>query len=140
MFDMWRPGRFQYEKAAIATITQTPVAGTWYTILDTTVNDRVKYIATKQKNDEVGAEDVEVRVTADGVVLVGAVAQADDTWSYWYLTPTADTFTAGVAIVNAAYYTDFRAQSIKVEVRQTSAVGTTPILDGRVQYATLETA
>ena len=100
----------------------------------------LKGISRNKDNDENAGKDIEHRITVDGIEVPSNGTANDNTWYYLYLDPVLENFQWTTDLRNGAYYTDFRAQSIKVEVRQTSAVGTTPILDGRVQYATLETA
>lgn len=140
MSEFWVPGRFQYVKQAIATLNQDPpVATTWYTVLDTTFNARLKFIAVRRLDDDANAKNVQLRVTADGIALnSGNVALADNTWYYGYLVRDMDAVYLQAAVVNVAQYTDFRAHEVLVELMQNAVPGANAQLDGRVQYATLE--
>ena len=133
----YSPGRFHFKKEPIATITQTPVQNTWYTVLDTTSYVRILYIAVKQDNTDNVAKALEIRVTIDGNAISGAGTPGDNTWNYINLTPTVDTLSYTAAIFNSSYYVEMRGHSVKVELRMTDAPGTAETLDGRVQYEVL---
>ena len=132
--------QYQYKKKAIATLDQTPTVNVWYTVLGTTKNVKVLYFALMQAHTEAGNEDVNIRVTIDGVSVTSTanLTLADSTPAYAYLSPVADALILGTTLYNAAYTAPLEAHSIKVEVRQTTAVGTAPKIYGYVQYEVKE--
>jgi len=137
----YSPGRFHFEKQAIATLDQNPpVQNTWYTILETTYYVRLLYIAVKHDNTDNVAKNLEVRVTIDGVTLAAtaALAPGDNTWCYWYLEFWQDSMTGTATLRNVGYYEGMRGHTVLVECRMTSVPGTAEELDGRVQYEMLE--
>lgn len=109
------------------------VSTTWYTVLDTTMNCRI-YKA--QINMGTLAEDVELRITVDGIELVGAQAAAvAGAWYNACLSPTAvdalALFTARADGLEVPFILEGR--SVKVEVRKTTANGANTLY-GRVKY------
>lgn len=134
------PWMFKYQ--AIAELDQDPpVADTYYTILDTTEKVRLLSIICRQINDEAGAKNLQLKVTIDGVTIEGtAAAFADNTWYAWFPTQTSEDWDkitySGTGMEDHAEL-KLEAHSIKIEVRQTTAVGTNQKLDGRVRYEVL---
>jgi hypothetical protein len=139
------PGRYTLHLPAVDTRTP-PVQNTWYTVLDHTGAGELKYVSTNQTNDETAAKDRQVRITVDGVVFnfLVNVSQANNTIHNWFLYY----FVAG-PLYNIYSGTGYRCimsedegfrykDSILVEHRMTSAVGTNQIIMCGVGYETLE--
>lgn len=114
---------------------QPPVQNTWYTILNTTEDAEIYYVIVRQNNGDVAAKDLEIRVTADGVVRTSAFAGCgNDAFKYVYTISWAGDFTVDDFHKNFGGYSSIKAQSIKIEVRITSALGANQRLRGIVVY------
>lgn len=130
--------KYHYETQEIATDTETPpVQNTWYIILDTTYDVRLIYLRIYQDNDDAAAKTMEMRVTADGITFTGSFNVADNTANFPYVSTDADDLSGGTSTRNAAYYTDWRAQSVKVEFRMTAVPGLNQTMTGNVRYEKL---
>ena len=109
------------------------VQNTWYTVLDTTKNCRlINVVMTMQTANE----DLELRLTIDGVVWVGgqanAVAGTDYLCFISYYGAALNITTTDYSIYRAFL---IEGRSVKVEIRKTSANGANR-LDGHVIYQT----
>ena len=136
-----RPVAWHWAKMPAATLGGgagvTPVQNTWYTVLDTTYNVRIKSIQLKHSNDESAAKALEIRGTIDGVSMSATGSSpASGSWLNRGMSAVADSFPASIG--NAAYYVDLTCKSAKIEVRTTSVVGTNPLLFATVQYEQLK--
>lgn len=125
--------KFHYDDHDTYRVNEAPpVQNTWYEAFD---EEDVRHIwcTVYQTNDESAAKDVEVRWTIDGNVYFESLSIADNTTMYVYRDRVPSVGgTAGLVIsaskLNAAFYTDKRGKSYKVEVRITSVVGTNQVL------------
>lgn len=127
--------QYYWNKEAIAQINQAPpVQNTWYTVLDTKVDVRLIWLVLRQDNDETDNKNLEIRVTMDGVALIGTIDAVNLTYYQAYLNLSADTLIVSGTKFNSGYYVDIRGRSVKVEIRITSVVGTNQVLRGRVQH------
>lgn len=127
-----------FERQPIAALNQDPpVEDTYYTILDTTANAKIYCIATKQKNDEASVENLQLKITIDGETIETTTrGHASNTWNFWYFELHDDELTVTTSETSAMVSTmPFEGRSVKIEVRQTTDVGTNAELDGRVHYA-----
>lgn len=111
------------------------VQNTWYTVLNTTTNVRVLLCVVTMST---AAEDLEMRVTIDGQVLLGAQAAAvAGTKYYCYINDTPATpaqyLTVSTGVYNIANMSSLDCKSFKFEVRKTSANGANQ-LNGGVVY------
>ena len=108
---------------------------TWYTVLETTQNIRVLYVAFRHDTTDNVAKTLEVRATVDGIIGgLGPAACNNNTWYYAFLNYTTSGFVWSTTIYNVARYVDLRGKSVMIEIRQTTAPGANAELDGRVQY------
>lgn len=136
--------KYMWKHNALATLDQDPpVQNTWYTILDTTEDVRLVQIQTKQTNDETVAKNLQVRITMDGETYTsGNESQNNNTTYYWYVevdgTITVTDISSSRLTAAGPGYSTIHGQSVKVEVRITSVIGTNQTLDGRVFYETWE--
>lgn len=96
------------------------VQNTWYTVLDTTLNAKVYMI---RFSVSVANEDLEVRLTIDGVTYVSSKAAAVATTPYWVMFDGGLTPSNGVTSLNLGIYEALECRSIKVEIRKTSNNG-----------------
>jgi hypothetical protein len=101
-----------------------PVQNTWYTILNTTPKVNLQAISFQVL---VANEDIEVRVTIDGLAYVAQRAPATFGTRYWvylvgavavalYLGTDTNTY-------NAAHLANWEGRSVKVEIRKITANG-----------------
>lgn len=98
-----------------------PVQNTWYTLLDTTLNAQL--VALEMKVAGIG-ETLEVQVTIDGQVLTKSAACNADTLYYVWKSRNAADLTISTTPGNfGGQYATFDAQSVKIEVRKTTANG-----------------
>jgi len=131
-------GKESIEHQAAAVLTQAPpISGTWYIILDTVLKARLYWIWIRQNNDDTTARDIEVRITIDGEVFVGAVALANNTPNYAYMEGLPNGVDFGAALFMVCRYDAAEGKSCMVEMRTTSVVGTNLALHGRVVYGLL---
>ena len=119
-----------------------PIQNTWYEVFHAQ-DVRLLWCTLYQSNTENAAKDIEVRWTIDGNVYFVSVSLADATRNWVYRTYDISAGgTAGLVSVvptqNAAFYTDKRGLSFKVEVRMTSLPGTAQQLQCRCVRETLE--
>ena len=112
------------------------VQNTWYTILDTTEDVRLYYVYVMAAT---ATEDLEVKITIDGLTYTGGTASTNDVWYGYYK------YIVGQSLTMLSYATDtvssikwatLEGHSVKVEVRKVSAAGAN-VLNGRVTYAKL---
>lgn len=127
---------YYWEKQAIATLSQVnPTQNQWYTLLALTDDVRLLHVAVRQTNDESAVKTTEVRVTSDGIALVGTKGNMPhNTVHYGYIQQIADAMALVTTILNASYYSDMRALSMKIEVRITAVGGTNQLLEAWAQY------
>jgi len=97
------------------------VQNTWYTVLDTTKKVR---ILSLMMTVSVANEDLELKMTIDGETLNGAQANAVAGTSYYCL---KDAGSANILLsatgFNMGRYAALDANSVKIEVRKTTANG-----------------
>jgi hypothetical protein len=129
--------KYAWEDQPDANLTQAlAVQNTWYPVLATTVDCRIINISFW---NSLAAENLEVRVTIDGKVMLAAINGAVDGTPYFlYLYGTsADSYDITVNL--PTMYRSFmqEGQSVKVEMRKTSAIGGST-LRCIVKYAILE--
>ena len=121
---------------------QPPVLNQWYTVFDEQ-DVEMTWFNVNQNNTEAAAKNIEVRVTVDGVVYqhTYGVPAASDRWIYRSLNKST-AFDHGMTIDtvarNPGYTTKWSGQAFKVEVRQTSAIGTAQLLLSRCVIGTDE--
>lgn len=117
----------------LAQAQNVAVQNVWYTILDTTRNCRVIGIIM---NMAIANEDLECRVTIDGVTISGVQLNAVAGTNYTAL--LAQTYVAMSLSFTATVYVGrghlFEGRSVKVEVRKTSNNGVGNVLGGSVMY------
>jgi len=133
-----RLGMFEYQPPAVLN-QANPTQNEWYDILPPTDNVRVYSIAV---NIEDTNEDIEVRVTVDGEVSLGAQVGTAHSTAYFIITvpePITRTGTLQYTIIaefirNKVFVVE--GHTVQVEVRKTSAVGVGN-LTGIVLYGVL---
>jgi len=119
-----------------------PVQNQWYTVFDEE-NVRLIWCVVTATDLLAAGADIEVRWTCDGNVyfMAHTVASGGPEWVFRMWSPSTGG-TLGLStddsVRNAAFNVDKRAQSFKVEVRVTSAVLATDILEAWCVYETLE--
>jgi hypothetical protein len=119
-----------------------PTWNQWYTVFDAD-DVRLLWCVIYQSNDEQAAKNVEVRWTIDGITYLVAFSLANNTltWIYRDYKPSTGgilgLLTSAVAL-NGAMYVDKKGQSFIVEIRITSANGTSQVLNGYCVRETLE--
>jgi hypothetical protein len=119
-----------------------PTINVWYTLLD---DDDVKlnWFAIIQANDEHSSLDVEIKVTIDGNVYLGAFSADDGTM--YYLFKSNVLAAAPNTIDKSTDFSEANGQAtpkyglhMKIEYRVVSAVGTNQALSAWADYETLE--
>jgi len=135
-----------------------PTQNVYHEVFDLETGQILHWIAIKQENGEVAAKNVDIKLTIDGEVyekIGNALDHAE--FYYVYFNTVGDDLTAGivVAITNASPLTSFgiaiedsdgiktpRASlpmiEVKLEVRQTSALGTNQTLNTYYRRSSLE--
>lgn len=141
--NLWGPPEWHWRHMPVASLGAgagiTPVQNTWYTVLDTVKNVKVKSIWSTQTNDEAAAKNGEIRVTCDGVSSTVSAAWPNNGARHWSISPTSDAvYLVNTPFMAAGSYCRSSAKSIKIEFRTTSVVGTNPLLFASVQYEQLE--
>jgi hypothetical protein len=105
-----------------ATLAQAnPVQNTWYTVLDTTQNVRLISIWVQIEDVD---ESVQVRITIDGITLIGVsplVADSQDFVNLSYAGTDALTIASTVGYLYKAFFLEGR--SVKVEIRKITNAG-----------------
>ena len=114
----------------------TPVKDTWYTVLDTNILLRIKYVSIKHTNDEAAAKTCALRLTMDGITLTNSATLNNNTWYYLRLSESSDSVEF-VTIGNMGKYISFDGRKVKLEARTTSVIGTNPVLYSNVKYEKL---
>ena len=119
-----------------------PVQNTWYEVFDAE-DVRLLWCVMFQNNTEVAAKEIEVRWTIDGTVYFLSRSLAADTNEWIYRNRLGSTggiagLNYSAAEVNAAFNTDKRGHSFKVEIRMTDAPGTAQVLSCLCVRETLE--
>ncbi len=119
-----------------ATLDQaTPVKDTYYTILDTTPNVRIAFIAVEIRDTN---ETLQVRITLDGVAIESnAFVMTADIDGFIMLEENIDGFLLILGTtqrIGYRGYTLLEGKSVKVEVRKTTEAGTGN-LKGCVSYS-----
>lgn len=145
------PTKYTFKPQAWITQTRAPpVLNVWYTLLDAIGGTLLRQAYFSQINDLAAAADIEVRLTMDGIAQIAAIT-ADSGTSYWlYLTSDDEpglaisTQAAGnrIALTSSSAegllaVESLEGRNIKVEYRQVSALGTTPILNGSCAHSLL---
>ena len=130
--------KFYWYKEPIAELnSDPPTEDVFETMLDTTRLTKVLFISVLRLDDDADAKNINVKTTIDGVVRTGTGwGQNNNTWNYWYLSPTVDEMYPSTSILNSASYKAIKGTSVKIEVETTEVPGANAELDGRVQYAT----
>ena len=108
-----------------------PVQNQWYPVLETSRECRLYSLTILVWT---ASETLEVRVTVDGVVLVGSVSATHTTYYYVHHQLYASGLTIDGNIFLLGKYTPLEGRNVKVEVRKTTAAGS-GTLDARVVYA-----
>lgn len=134
----------------------TVVQNAFYAALDVTGGNEVIACSFLQKNDDLAAKDIEIRVTIDGYTEVEAIAAlANDTVHWLYYDPTDDadfdpedagTYQEPMGIMtedidgSGAIHVigSLKGHDIKIEIRTTSIPGTNQQLDVTGTYHSLE--
>jgi len=136
--------KFHYLEHDAAEVSEAPpVLNQWYTLFDDT-DVRLLMVIVIQTNDELAAKTIEMRWTVDGTVYSTSFNCANNTEYYVYRdTRTSADPTGSLSFIATMYtamgrYLDKRGQTLKVEVRITSALGTNQTLVSRAVYETLE--
>ena len=117
-----------------------PVQGQWYTVVEVRGPARIISMMMRQDNEPGSAQDIEARLTIDGLVL----SKADDgvssgTWNHYWVNLEDENLGSTSARVNAGYYTAIHVRShFKFEIRLRSAGDTGQYIRGRVRYEKLE--
>ena len=134
------PARFHWKFKPLAVLDQAaPVFNQWYTVLDTTSKIRLYSISLKQVNDEIADKGIGVQVIIDGVTTsASSTTCGSGVVNYSYLNNNLDGFAIDTPIKAVGYYVALHGKSIKVQVKNTSALGTNQRLYGYVRYAQLE--
>lgn len=110
---------FQYQPDA--SLNQAaPVVDEWYTVLDT-VTSSLKVYAIWFLCDT--ADTVEIRVTIDGKVYTISQVVVGGTNYYVTKSSLSDDLLAGTTVYLVHYHEPLRCNSIKVEIRVTTAGG-----------------
>jgi len=108
-----------------------PVQNQWYTVLNSTRECRLYSFTVLVWTTN---ETLEVRITIDGVVLLGSVEANHTTYYYVH----HQLYAAGLAIDSNIFllgkYAPLEGRNVKVEVRKTTAAGS-GTLDARVVWA-----
>ena len=113
------------------------VQNTWYPILATTEDCKLKLLTIRQDNTGAAAADIEVRIIIDGATLTATLgARARGTLVPIKLKSDENNLVDGTS--NVGFYTDLEGQSVSADMRQTSAVGAGGRLRAYLHYATLE--
>jgi hypothetical protein len=109
-----------------------PVQNTWYTVLGTTLNARIIDIYAYMSNAT--AETLEVKVTIDGLTLVGTGVSVAGTayFAMWETGNTGFIFSTTAGVYSRAFLIEGR--SVKIEIRKTTA-NDTATLYCSVRYA-----
>lgn len=112
------------EYQAAATLNQAaPVQNTYYTILDTTLHCRIWSVSVLIATT---GEDLNLRITIDGEIIVGTtLAAANDTNYYMRkrLNATGMAYTLDSTDYGSTNAFQFEGRSVKIEVRKTTANG-----------------
>lgn len=121
---------------------EPPDQDQWYTVFEAE-DVRLIWCFVTQWNEEELAKNIEVRWTCDSnIYLLQDFTNSGDEKYVFRVPYPGEGGTAGLGcetiIRTAAYYTDKRAQSFKVEVRITSIPGTSQTLDCMCVRETLE--
>jgi len=124
--------RLTFKHQPDATLSQLePVQNQWYPVLEETRECRLYSLTVLVWT---ASETLEVRVTVDGVVLVGALAATHTTYYYVH----HQLYGAGLTIDGNVFllgkYTPLEGRNVMVEVRKTTDAGT-GTLDARVVWA-----
>ena len=127
----------QWRMRPIAALSVTdPVEDTWYTVLPTTSDCLVQFIAVRNYNDA-SHREIEIKITCDGEVLTTS-DNVNYQWEYVHLSSTSDELATAISTATlAALDFPWYAQSMKVEIRRTSTWSSGKRLQGRVRYWTL---
>lgn len=136
-----KANKYAWKKQPIAIKEMAPpTLNEWHTILDTTEDVRALFISLVQTNTETGAKNVNIKITIDGITLTKAtdLSAIHATYYYAYIGSNVDALAIITTFVLPCYYYPLEGQSMKVEMRITSALGTAQTLYGYVQYETLE--
>lgn len=115
-----------------------PVQNVWYTILDTTEDVNLQYMAAIHSNVGAVAKTIEFRLTIDGLVMTGSFLAPNSTYIYARIWSQADNLLVAAVENPAGLEGKLQGQSVKVEYRMTDAPGVNQTLDGFVRYGTLE--
>lgn len=135
--------KYAYEDHDAYVVEETPpIQNQWYTVFD---EEDVRHLWCRvyQTNDGAAAKNIEVKWTIDGHVYFGSASVPNDSarWIYRNYLPSAGG-TQGLSFNGnafmAAYYTDKRGHSYKVEVRITSALGVNQLMYCECVIETLE--
>ena len=120
---------FQH-KGLKSTVKANAQQNTWYSVLDFTLDARVLWLWIQM---DTAVEDLELRLTIDGKILVGAQAQAViGTIYYAYIGRFSDSLQITANATPLGFYGAWEGKSIKVEMRKTSAAGAGTLLGGIV--------
>lgn len=152
----WDPTKYAWKrKAEVTDLHAPPVINTWYTIADLTGGIQGVILYVLQENDETLNKNVEVKITADGIVYAfpAAISMAHGA-AYQvykeYAAPDAAALYAIAQTTNVPFMgesnilTDptptrvFEAHELKIEYRLTSAAGTNQTLYAWFIYNRLE--
>jgi len=131
-----------WRKALIAVLDQDPpVQSQSYTVLGTTYNVRVLYIAVRQINDEEATKTISRIFIGDGITATSGTSALNNTWYYLYYNRTygvgSEYESASTSVLNYAYYTPIEFSSFSYTASLETAVGTNQQLDVLIQYEVL---
>ena len=131
----------QFRDRAMAEMDVTPpVDDLWYDVFDPDIASDLRglFLTVRQSNGGASDEDLDVRVTADGTVYQGSFTATSGVVYYMYL----DTYNQlnivdDTVIREMKYMEPWYAQTMRIRIRQTSAVGAGATLRGRCRYEQL---
>ena len=138
-----RPVSWHWRRMPAATLGAgagiVPVKDQWYTVLDTIRNARIKSITIKQSNDEAAVKNLNMRITTGKETLTrpSGVLCNSGSLNYAEIYRGTPFISIGTSITLLGMYAAFTFDSVKVEVKNESAVGTNPLLFSTVQYERL---
>lgn len=130
--------KFFYKHQMMPNVSQAPTINVWYPILAATEDVKADMIAITQTNDETAAKDMELRVIVDGeTISLGAtsVASGASRFPALIVSPTGHSFSL---VTGQASVTGFPlyGQSLAIDFRIVTAVGTNQLIKGTVHYQT----
>jgi hypothetical protein len=130
-----RPAETTFKQMTDASIYQTvPVQNTWYTVLPSTLNARIKCVDMRVNTT---SENLECQIIVDGVTITFNQASAGA--GTWYHSQSFDRYNNNAIIggdSNGQDIVPIEGRNVQVRIRKTTANGT-GTLECRVRYDVL---